>query len=156
VDAGSVAQATRVPAGPTYRRAMDSTRVSDAERERTAELLRTAVGDGRLDLAEFDERLRRAYAAVTRADLADVTRDLPAPVAVRAPERPAPRTGEWVEAWRHWLGGSLVMLAIWGGISLAAGEAVGFWPAIPISIWAAVNVFSMITGQRMHGGCGGR
>jgi Domain of unknown function (DUF1707) len=40
-------------------------RASDADRDRVIELLRAAVADGRLDPAEFDERLDGALAART-------------------------------------------------------------------------------------------
>jgi hypothetical protein len=52
-------------------------RASDADRERVAEVLRTAVVEGRLDLNEVDDRLRAVYAARTYADLEPITRDLP-------------------------------------------------------------------------------
>ena len=52
-------------------------RASDAERELTVERLRRAVGNGRLSIDEFDERAAAAYAARTRGELADLTRDLP-------------------------------------------------------------------------------
>ena len=65
-------------------------RVSDADREQAAEVLRKAAGDGRLTLDELDERLATAYAARTYADLESVTSDLPGPgVSARA----APATG---------------------------------------------------------------
>jgi hypothetical protein len=51
-------------------------RASDADRERTAEILRTACGDGRLTALELDERLDTTYAAVTLDDLAGLTTDL--------------------------------------------------------------------------------
>jgi Domain of unknown function (DUF1707) len=54
-------------------------RVSDADREQAAEVLRQAAGDGRLTLDELDERLATAYAAKTYADLEAVTTDLPGP-----------------------------------------------------------------------------
>lgn len=54
-------------------------RVSDADREQAAEVLRQAAGDGRLTLDELDERLATAYAAKTYADLESVTTDLPGP-----------------------------------------------------------------------------
>jgi len=53
-------------------------RVSDADRERAAETLREAAGDGRLTFDELDQRLGLAYAAKTYADLETVTSDLPA------------------------------------------------------------------------------
>jgi hypothetical protein len=52
-------------------------RVSDADRERVAELLRTAAGDGRLDIEELEERLELAYAAKTYGELVPITQDLP-------------------------------------------------------------------------------
>jgi hypothetical protein len=52
-------------------------RAGDADRERTAEVLRRAVAEGRLDIIELEERLERTYAAKTYAELALVTTDLP-------------------------------------------------------------------------------
>jgi Domain of unknown function (DUF1707) len=54
-------------------------RVSDAERNTVAEQLGTHYGDGRLDQAEFDERVSRAMAAKTRGDLDGLFDDLPDP-----------------------------------------------------------------------------
>ena len=51
-------------------------RASDADRDRVIELLRAAVADGRLDAAEFDERLDAALAARTFEALAPLTADL--------------------------------------------------------------------------------
>lgn len=53
-------------------------RASDADRERVAEVLRDALAEGRLDMAEFEERLDAAYKARTYGELAPLTRDLPA------------------------------------------------------------------------------
>ncbi|WP_116951260.1 DUF1707 SHOCT-like domain-containing protein [Jiangella endophytica] len=44
-------------------------RVSDADRERAAELVRAAYGDGRIGVDEIDERLGAVMAARTRGDL---------------------------------------------------------------------------------------
>jgi len=64
-------------------------RASDADRERVAEILREAAGDGRLTMEELDERLDAVYAAKTYAELEPITRDLPqagaAPVPATAP-----------------------------------------------------------------------
>ena len=54
-------------------------RVSDAERNAVAEQLGAHYGDGRLDQAEFDERVGRAMAAKTRGDLDGLFDDLPDP-----------------------------------------------------------------------------
>jgi hypothetical protein len=62
-----------MPADPPSSPAL---RASDADRDRVIELLRAAVADGRLDPAEFDERLDAALAARTIDALAPLTADL--------------------------------------------------------------------------------
>lgn len=54
-------------------------RASDAEREQTAERLRQAhtEGEGRLDMADFQERLERCYGSKTVRELAKLVDDLP-------------------------------------------------------------------------------
>jgi hypothetical protein len=52
-------------------------RVSDAERAEVADRLSKHYGDGRLDQAEFDERLDQAMRAKTRQDLNGLFTDLP-------------------------------------------------------------------------------
>ncbi len=56
---------------------MSRMRVSDAERDQVAEVLREAAAQGRITLDELDERLNAVYAAKTYADLEPVTADLP-------------------------------------------------------------------------------
>jgi hypothetical protein len=51
-------------------------RASDADRDRVIDVLRAAVADGRLDPAEFDERLDAALAARTLDALTPLTADL--------------------------------------------------------------------------------
>ncbi|MGI5369702.1 hypothetical protein C9J60_10630 [Streptomyces sp. A244] len=58
--------------------AVPDLRASDADRERVAEILRDALAEGRLDMAEFEERLDATYQARTYGELAPITRDLPA------------------------------------------------------------------------------
>ena len=71
-----------MPADPSSSPAL---RASDADRDRAIELLRAAVTDGRLDQAEFDERLDAALAARTIDALAPLTADL-----IAAPGRDGP------------------------------------------------------------------
>ncbi|HEX2301364.1 MAG TPA: DUF1707 domain-containing protein [Pseudonocardiaceae bacterium] len=52
-------------------------RVSDAEREHVGELLQRAVGQGRLTVDEFSQRMDAAMAARTRGELNAVLVDLP-------------------------------------------------------------------------------
>jgi hypothetical protein len=58
---------------------------SDAERERSIALLRDAVGEGRLTLEEFSERVGLAQAARTDQDLARLADDLPGDRAAASP-----------------------------------------------------------------------
>jgi hypothetical protein len=60
-------------------------RVSDADRAAVADRLSRHFGEGRLDKAEFDQRLDRALQAKTRADLIALLSDLPEGL-VPAPE----------------------------------------------------------------------
>jgi hypothetical protein len=53
-------------------------RASHEDRDRVAEILRVAAGDGRLTAEELDERLEAALTARTYGELAVITRDLPA------------------------------------------------------------------------------
>ncbi|HYY19773.1 MAG TPA: DUF1707 domain-containing protein, partial [Streptosporangiaceae bacterium] len=52
-------------------------RVSDAERQAVADALSQHFGEGRLDQAEFDERLSQAMNAKTYRDLDGLLTDLP-------------------------------------------------------------------------------
>ena len=60
-------------------------RISDADRQRVADVLRDAAGDGRLDLEELDERLELTWAAKTYGDLVPITLDLQATGPVAPP-----------------------------------------------------------------------
>ena len=65
-------------------------RVSDADRNAVAEQLGAHYADGRLDQAEFDERISRTMAAKTRGDLAGLFDDLPDPAPAGAPGAAGP------------------------------------------------------------------
>jgi hypothetical protein len=60
-------------------------RASDADRDRVADVLRQAAGEGRLTFDELDERLGAAFAARTYAELESITADLPPAQAAAAP-----------------------------------------------------------------------
>lgn len=61
---------------PDVRSAADL-RCSDVDRDRVAEALRQAAGDGRLTLTELEERLEATFKARTYGELQPITRDLP-------------------------------------------------------------------------------
>jgi hypothetical protein len=139
-------------------------RVSDADRQAAAERLRAAMGEGRLDLLEYDTRLARAYAAVTYADLEELFTDLPvhaAPVVAPAQHvaaRPVPAVATGFAGlplaltilWTIWTGAVLINLTVWLLVSLGSGPEY-FWP-----MWMAVpgvaltGVTAAITAGRSH------
>jgi hypothetical protein len=69
-----------------------SLRASDADREATAEVLRQAHSEGRLDTNELDERLDTCFAAKTYGDLDALVSDLPRP---RSADRSSRRSYRW-------------------------------------------------------------
>jgi DUF1707 SHOCT-like domain len=73
----SAQRGSRWRGGPAAWRAGPDLRVSDAERAEVADRLSRHFSDGRLDQAEFDERLGRAMSAKTQSDLHGLFTDLP-------------------------------------------------------------------------------
>jgi hypothetical protein len=70
-------------------------RISDADRQRVADVLRDAAGEGRIDLDELEERLELTWQAKTYGELVPITLDLQATGPVTPPasapvRRPAP------------------------------------------------------------------
>jgi hypothetical protein len=63
-------------------------RIGTAEREQAAASLAEHFAAGRLDVEEYDDRVARAYAAKTTADLAVLFSDLPRPMPAPAPTPP--------------------------------------------------------------------
>jgi hypothetical protein len=119
-------QPMQTPAGPT--------RVSDADRERIAELLRDHAAAGRLDTQELEERLERAYAARYGSDLQAVLAELP-PAPAPVPRVRAPRP--------HVTAAPLLPLAIAALVALAAITST--WWLLWL-IWPIV----IVLGPRRH------
>jgi hypothetical protein len=76
-------------------------RVSDAERDSVVEQLHQAVGEGRLTLIEFEERLGAVLASRTHGELRPHLADLPAAavlevVELRASSSSIKRAGRWL------------------------------------------------------------
>ncbi|HEY1919707.1 MAG TPA: DUF1707 domain-containing protein [Streptosporangiaceae bacterium] len=65
------------PPEPTISKAVPAARAGDGDREAVADRLRVAAGDGRIDLAELDDRLGRAFGAKTYGELDELVADLP-------------------------------------------------------------------------------
>lgn len=70
-----------------------SLRAADTDRIQVAQLLTDAAATGRLPMAEYEDRLAKAYSAETYGDLARISADLPGAVNYsRGVCRPAPST----------------------------------------------------------------
>ena len=146
-----------------------SMRAGTRDRDATAQMLQEAYAEGRLTSDEHDERLSRCYSAVTMADLAALTADLPdsapagsTPVTPGASDRsvPAPQpagssaapisTGSVMSRsgsqksvrniWIGWLALSAFMVFVWAFSGMG-----GFWPVwviVPTGIGAFVTTFT--------------
>jgi hypothetical protein len=91
-------------------------RASDSDRDRVAEALREAAAEGRLSMEELDERLDQVFAAKTYAELAPVTRDLPAAGASPANAVKPATSPQGINRYGGAPGGNLA-IAIMGGFS---------------------------------------
>jgi hypothetical protein len=119
-------------------------RVSDRDRQAAADRLRVAHDEGRLDFAEYDERLASAYRAVHFADLEPLFADLPVSDGVVEPaHRPSPPEPRPPLAahpavrhmplplkilWIIWASVVAINLTVWVLVSLGNGEPGYFWP----------------------------
>ncbi|MQA11710.1 MAG: DUF1707 domain-containing protein [Pseudonocardiaceae bacterium] len=122
-------------------------RASDADRERVAQVLNTAMSEGRITVAELDERLQAVYAAKTLGDLTPITSDLPgSQLTLGQPSTPA-TTGNAPAPATNRIGGtptSNTAIAIMSGsdrkgqwVVPATFNAFAFWGGIEIDITEA-------------------
>lgn len=132
-------------------------RISDAERAEVADLLAKHYGDGRLDQAEFNQRLDQAMQAKTYRDLTGLLADLP----------PAEETGGSGGPGGTRLGGTevagrarparrghpLLVLAVVIAVAVIFGHALTVawapweWPFSPLG-WIALVVLVVVLVNR--------
>ena len=126
-------------------------RVSYEDRDRVAEELRVAAGDGRLTAEELDERLEVALTARTYAELASVTKDLPSAAGIVL-GAPAPkdlvridcqsssveRTGPWLVPRR------MEVRVKSGAVTLDFTEAVITQPVLPIDAEVGSGALTLV------------
>jgi hypothetical protein len=77
---GWVVAMTGWAVGPYFQGSGRDVRIGTTEREQAVQLLAEHLSAGRLEVAEFEERVSAAYAARTAAQLAALFRDLPGPL----------------------------------------------------------------------------
>ncbi|MDQ4039664.1 MAG: DUF1707 domain-containing protein [Actinomycetota bacterium] len=150
-----------LPEGPSEPDRRPAVRIGDREREQAVTHLGRAFAEGRLDLAEYDERVASAYAAKTASDLLHLTADLPqehsgsAAAAARprsrdsAPLRPAgqgaPLPSALRRAWLVYAGVVAINLVIWLIIGISNGlDFPYFWPMWVAGPWGAVLLVSTV------------
>jgi hypothetical protein len=129
-------------------------RASHEDRDRVAELLRVAAGDGRLTAEELDERLEKALNARTYGELAALSRDLPAgptPLPGAVAEKPkemmrldcrsgnAKRNGRWLVPLR------IEARVTSGHITLDFTEAVITQPSLQIDASVRSGSLKLLT-----------
>jgi hypothetical protein len=124
------------------------------------ELLGDHAAAGRLTLAELEERVVRAFAATTRAELVGLTEDLPVAASqlpgdepvTRTPSRPARRRARWFFAvmggstWRgrRRLAGTVNAISIMGGDEIDLREAELEGDEV------VINTFSLMGGPTIY------
>lgn len=139
-------------------------RAGDTDRTAVATVLGRHMAEGRLTVAEYDERVARAYAARTYGELAELTADLPTTDDARS-ATPAPRpqaapghgcggmagrSHDAGAAWAAWRRIAVIVVGIWAITSVLAGGVIYFWPLWVIGPWGAVLLAQTLNG-RSHG-----
>lgn len=132
-------------------------RAADSDRTAVATALGRHMADGRLTVEEYEERVSRAYAARTYAELAELTADLPSSGLTRPAARPAPspayagacgpawRRGYHRSVWSSWARVAVIVTAIWLFAAIANG---GFWPIWVVGPWGFILLSRTFGGPR--------
>lgn len=160
-------------------------RASHADREQVAQVLNTALEEGRLTPAEASERLEQVYAARTLGELEPLTRDLPghrqlvpppftratspaAPSFSGAPAAPVRRVGAAATS----SGAVAIMsgtrrrgpwgvpaqfnaVALWGGVELDLTEASFATPTVTITAVAIMGGVEIVVPEDVTVVCSG-
>ncbi len=135
-------------------------RAADTDRERVAEQLRSAHGEGRLDLTEYDQRIQQAWAARTYGELDALTDDLPQPrppAAALEAHSEVHRSDRQHWHWRSgrtrvssWASATLICLTIWALVCLSTMDWTYPWWIWVTGPWGAVLLADWIT-ERARG-----
>jgi DUF1707 SHOCT-like domain len=123
-------------------------RASDHDRQEVVDRLRGALADGRLKMDEFEDRMGRAYQAVTYDNLAPLYADLPAVDSktereAALPVMAAPARVPWRGVlaalpttikvlWTIWLTAVSINVVVWALVSGTTAHLVYPWP-----LWVA-------------------
>lgn len=117
-------------------------RISDAERTEVADLLARHYEDGRLEAAEFDQRLDQAMKARTYKDLSGLFADLPTAGGPDSPAGPDAAGRVHLGRWNHRVLGLVLVAAI----ATVAGHAL-MWSLTPW-VWIALVCIVILVATR--------
>jgi hypothetical protein len=128
-------------------------RASDADRERTTDVLKAAVAEGRLQPEEYEDRLGAALTAQTYAELDRLVVDLPAGPAAGAGQTLArPGTGAWAgKQVQRPLRDSVNGLAVGSFVTSLAAGFTGFGAIVAIILGHLARRQIRETGERGDG-----
>ncbi|MGK5680734.1 DUF1707 SHOCT-like domain-containing protein [Actinoplanes sp. URMC 104] len=132
---------------------IETMRAADADRQKVADQLKSALDEGRLTLHEYDERVGLAYAAKTYEELLMLLTDLPRPglsaAEVRARHEADQRRAArrlptaMLVLWTIWASLTVVNLVVYALVSAGADSDIYPWPVwmlVPGAALAAVTV----------------
>jgi hypothetical protein len=106
-------------------------RVSDEDRDRAVEALRSHYAAGRLSADELEERVERAYHSTTRGDVDRLFSDLPSDRGRRAAARlEQANRGAWRAHLTSYVAVNSGLVGLWG--MTGGGE---FWPVWCLAPW---------------------
>lgn len=130
-------------------------RASDDEREAVVASLQAATVEGRLTLDELADRLGRALAATTRADLEPLTTDLPDQA---TPAPPGPRARSWIVGimgggdhrgrWR--IASRCTVVNLMGGADLDLTDAIVESPETEIRVFSLMGGSDIFVPEGVH------
>jgi hypothetical protein len=129
-------------------------RASYEDRDRVADLLRIAAGEGRLTAEELDQRLEKALTARTLGELAALSRDLPVGPGPGLTILPAAgkdvlrieREGGNAKRDGHWMVPPRIEVRVgWGHVTLDFTEAVIVAPLLQIDAEVRSGTLTLVT-----------
>ena len=128
-------------------------RVSDAERNAVTERLSEHYSAGRLDQAEFDERVSKAMAAKTRGDLDGLFDDLPdpEPTGASGTSRPVGPAGPY-RMRRRTSARPFLLVALFIALMVAIGHTIAaiYIPWFWVAVIVALIVFTSRSSRGRH------
>ncbi|WP_250028682.1 DUF1707 SHOCT-like domain-containing protein [Paractinoplanes maris] len=132
---------------------IETMRAADADRQKVADQLKTALDEGRLTLHEYDERVGLAYSSKTYQELLMLLTDLPRPGLSAGEVRARHEADQRRQArrlptamlvlWTIWAALAVVNLVVYALVVVGTDSGIYPWPVwmlVPGAALAAVTV----------------